>query len=175
MTLGETIQKGDQHITVTLHPEMYAQSALKQYKKTIKIIGSLLEAYSDRFVAVAELTRHGNIHYHAVVSWRAANEYAQDMFKDDMKSLSKIFGNIMFNDHVIENEKERQRVINYITKEIPKTQRILNKRRSKFQVEPYISWARSSERNPSYGQHVDYGCLDIINPEAVNVMDFDQL
>lgn len=187
MSLGEDMQKvgpqlandvliGQQHVTITLHPDMYAQRAISQYKKSIKVLAKLLEAYTDRFLVVAELTRNGNVHYHVVLTWRASNDLAREMFNDDMKSLHKMFGNILYNEHVIENEKERLRVWNYITKEIVKTKAIFNKRRAKFQVEPVISWARETERNTKYFQHVDFGCLDIIREDdAIEAMDFDKI
>lgn len=68
-------------LTVTLPPKLYKFSSVTQLEITNKILYSILNATTDDYFVLAEHTKQGNIHYHAMVTCSEKRRYVLLMNK----------------------------------------------------------------------------------------------
>lgn len=126
--LLSTVGINELFVTVTLLPYMYGEDARTQLKKTFQSIKDLLQIYSDKFLIVAELTKDGNIHYHASVKPRSNDmDYPDaiilDALKKHNKGKVKIFGRSQVDS---DNKYQVKTRFEYLTKDLNKTYKIVN-------------------------------------------------
>ncbi len=114
-------------ITFTLQPKSTLtkggskMNAKMQFKKTYQTAKDTLNFYTKSFVMVAELTKKGIIHYHAIAELNDNHQLAQAQITDSILQ-SKILGF-----HEIEPIKKLQDVKNYLFKDYLITMQIINK------------------------------------------------
>lgn len=109
--------------TITLRPKIFKYSSITQLELTLADIAKKLYRYTSHFVIVAELTKQGNVHYHAICSFSEA--YRKNLMVDAFKK-DKICGFIHTDGNVIEDMK---RVADYITKDVYNTIRVIRQHR----------------------------------------------
>lgn len=76
-------------ITQTLKPFMYADPAFVQFKKSYSLIQSVLNYLAYDYCLVAEITKEGNVHFHAWVIFTEGKDYS--MYADCIKQCG-VFG-----------------------------------------------------------------------------------
>jgi len=125
--LVSTVGPNELFVTVTLLPYMYGEDARTQLKKTFQPIKDLLQIYSDKYLIIAELTKDGNIHYHASLKPRLDLDYPDaiilDAIKKHNKRNQKLFGRSQVD---TESKYKIQTRFDYLTKDLNKTYKIVN-------------------------------------------------
>lgn len=114
-------------LCVTLQPALYKFCASKQLKLTLDKLVAFCRMFCSNIVCVAELTARINIHYHLLVKWSELNKYSRELFEDTIKT-STMFGNIKISP-ILKTVGESERYINYVLKEVEKTDSIINAKR----------------------------------------------
>lgn len=105
-------------VTITLKPRLYKYSFNTQYELSQREIAHMLTIHSNDFVMVAEATKSGNVHFHAIII--ADDIYHQvtiiNKFKKD-KNLGFI--------HIKEVNSDLSPIINYMLKDIHETYKLI--------------------------------------------------
>lgn len=109
-------------ITITIKPKLYQYSSVTQIELTNNILFDLLYKYTKDFYCVAEHTKAGNIHYHAVLEFDPS-VYGQRTLLINALKKTKIIGFFKLDTKSIE---ECERVANYMTKDLYETYKILH-------------------------------------------------
>lgn len=99
-------------ITVTLKPKVYKYSSITQLELTNNVLYQILYNCTDSFICVAEHTKQGNVHYHALVYFHTDSSFILLMNK---LRKQKEFGFIHTNGNIIQSHKECAK---YILKDI---------------------------------------------------------
>lgn len=111
-------------VCVTLKPELFKYCCARQLKYTIDKLCGFSRLFCGNIMCVAELTAKCNIHYHMLVKWSELNQYSRQLFEDTIKTHS-MFGNIMIS-KMLSTVAEATRYIDYLLKEVDKTDSIVN-------------------------------------------------
>lgn len=130
----ETINKmtdKTKHMTATItlkptcfnHPSGMGRNAKSQLMISQEKINNMISSVSDDYIMVAELTKNGNIHYHAIINFNKL-EYGKELFVDAGKN-SKIVGFTAITEANDENHFKKFK--EYILKDYEKTSNIINK------------------------------------------------
>jgi hypothetical protein len=99
--------------------------ASSQYKRSLKSLIELLKIFTDQFIIIPELTKAGNIHYHAIANFKRTMEYPKEQLIDCIK-IHKIIGTVYINPLPIP-AIEIQRTLDYMEKDYLKTYTIINR------------------------------------------------
>lgn len=126
----------DHFFTVTLNPVLYSHNARGQLKASIKQLEKLLTSLCKSYKFVAELTKLSNIHYHGILEFNDdIKDEGQFLFIDILKTLRTPKFTIIFGRSEIETIKCITDCENYIMKDVDKTERIINyKKTLKFDI-----------------------------------------
>lgn len=111
-------------VCVTLKPELFKYCCARQLKYTIDKLCGFSRLFCGNIICVAELTKKVNIHYHMLVKWSEVSPYSRQLFEDTIKTHS-MFGNIMIS-KMLSTVAEATRYIDYLLKEVDKTESIVN-------------------------------------------------
>lgn len=84
-------------LTVTLKPKLYKYSSITQLEVTNHTLYGILYTTADDFLCVAEHTKQGNIHYHAIVN--CSTKYSKILMLNKLKKAKEI-GFIKFDDEI---------------------------------------------------------------------------
>lgn len=109
-------------ITVTLKPKLYKFTAHTQYQITTYDMDKCIYQ-SDDYILVPECTKDGNIHYHAIVSFR--NALQRISFIDSVKK-NKTLGFIKLTPKPLDNKESFDRAYNYLLKDVHTTTKLVH-------------------------------------------------
>lgn len=121
--LYEAFKDACYSITFTLKPELYRNRARNQYIRTCPKVREILHMFTNQYILAPELTKQGNIHYHALVAFNSTMEYALEKLIDLMKYHKTL--TLYINNHVINNKDSWLRAYKYIVSEANKTSQII--------------------------------------------------
>ncbi|WP_445752223.1 MULTISPECIES: rolling circle replication-associated protein [Pseudomonadati] len=113
-------------ITITIRPNVITtpsgkkQTAKKQYQKTNQSLNNMLDAYTLDYIKIAELTKQGAIHYHALIQITDIN---QAVLTDCINS-SRFFGNTRIDDITTKTTDD---IKQYLLKDWNKTFYVVNR------------------------------------------------
>jgi len=136
MTLAQTIKNGmgshdgwinSSPVCITLNPALYKFCARRQLKYTLETLNDFMKMYCGSFLIIAELTQRVNIHYHLLCKWTDKYDYAREMFEDALKGQRQ-FGNTKISNPIL-TPTQYYNYLNYVLKEVDKTDRVLNNKR----------------------------------------------
>lgn len=125
--LVRTIQWSSQpwFITITLRPELYKLRVKAQYKKTIEHVKHILALATNKYVVIAETTKAGNIHYHALAEFKEGNTKLMASVIVDVIKGHKYLGNTKVNDTQV-SEDNMSRTVEYLFKSYQDTSTLVN-------------------------------------------------
>lgn len=112
-------------ITMTLKPEHYSLKLQKQYLLSLPYVKSILDSMCTKYILAPEITKAGNIHYHAVATFKEENSRMMAILLTDIVKTNKFIGNTKVNDKQVE-DKDLERTYDYISKEITQTEGLIN-------------------------------------------------
>lgn len=104
--------------TFTLKPKLYKYTSITQLELTNNELFSVLHQCSENFICVAEHTKAGNVHYHAIITFR---DNLQRLFLCNRIKKQRLFGFMKLDAEPISNI---QGVANYMTKDLYTTCKI---------------------------------------------------
>lgn len=117
--------------TMTLRPVMYKFTAREQFIKTKDIINNMFFGFATSIVA--ELTKENNIHYHAIVEIKSAD--------DRNKLLDRSRGSMIWGRKSCSQLVNEPKWITYILKDIVSTREIIKDHpliRDDLEIEDYV-------------------------------------
>lgn len=124
-------------VTFTLQPQLNGKGCRQQLRQTWKKANYELQRVCKSYHLVAELTKKCNIHYHAIIEFDINQFFSADelnlILQDNVKQ-SNVFGR--FDTELI---KSIENTTNYITKDLEKTNKIINPR-GKTPLDYKIEW-----------------------------------
>lgn len=115
--------------TVTINPSLNGMSIVTQITKTFSVIQNMMDVTELPYHYCYELTKQGNIHYHFLI-WCDDSSIEIPVIIDSYKrfrsKIGKKFYNL-FGFSKIEVCKDTKRVIDYIMKDVIKTEQIIRR------------------------------------------------
>lgn len=120
-TLEHAERKISYFLTVTLKPKLYKYCSITQLELTNNIVFGLLYRCTDSFVVVAEHTKAGNIHYHAIICLKS--DYQKIHLINSLKKRKEL-GFIHVDSNPVINPKD---VSEYLTKDLYTNHQIFRK------------------------------------------------
>ena len=112
-------------LTITLKQDLYKLKAKSQYKKTIDHVKHILNMATNKYVLNVELTKAGNIHYHAICEFKENNTKVMASIIVDVIKGHKYLGITKVNDTQVKPEN-MGRTIDYLFKEYNDTFTLVN-------------------------------------------------
>lgn len=120
-------------LTITLKPKLYTYQTITQYEMTINYISSILrQAKSGTYVT--EITKAGNIHYHAVIKTR---DKSNGIYIINAIRKNRLIG--FYKVKEIKDSKHLEDEFKYLHKDIKETARILHTRNYKPDIINYFN------------------------------------
>lgn len=124
LSLYDDFSQGDIYsVVVTLDPEIYKKRCRTQYRLTKDRLLPVCTHCSKHMIVVPELTEKCNVHYHCILSVEKGS-YDIDLLQDVLKG-TKWIGMVHVNSNKIMNQASFNRTIEYVFKEIKRTQALL--------------------------------------------------
>lgn len=112
-------------ITITLKPKLYKYSSITQLEITNHELYNILYCSTKDFIAVAEHTKQGNIHYHAIFS--AQTNVSNILLMNKLKK-NKNFGFIKFDGEI----KCKRSCAEYLYKDVYNTMHVCRSNKGGF-------------------------------------------
>lgn len=110
-------------ITQTLKPKFYKFNINLQRELTQNTIGQLLKEFSKEFILTCELTKQGNVHYHAIVVFKnsvSLIRFIEQTKKKNYIGMSRVTPAPILHDEGMVRSKE------YLIKDVDKTIKFIN-------------------------------------------------
>lgn len=122
-------------ITITLKPRLYKFQSMTQYEMSVNEVTAIL-CNSVRAVMGCELTKDGNVHYHAIVKFR--DKLNRINVVNCLRRKKNLIGYYKLTDNAISHTDNLERSIRYLTKDLLDTQNILHTRNYKPEIIKFI-------------------------------------
>lgn len=122
--------------TFTLLPALYNQTARMQFKKTYSMLISRLKANTLKYFVVVELSKDGNVHYHASCSFD--DDISPMLLTDSLKG-SKVFGRSEIDFKHVQDDAR----FDYMTKTLRSVYQVINNKKTQIFV-PWEYWVKPS-------------------------------
>lgn len=127
-------------VTFTLQPSMNGKGCRQQLRQSFKPVLTELQKVSNQYFIVAELTKKANIHYHAVIQFNETEHFTKDdlslILQDNCKS-HKYIGRME-----CEPIKDTARVMDYLIKDLERTDKVVNNNKNKTTLDIKHYWER---------------------------------
>lgn len=119
------IEKSEQtrFITFTLKPKYYKFKSNMQRELTQHEICSKLREYTTEFVMTCELTKQGNIHYHAIAVFKNQVQFIK---WNDLLKGKRSLGYHRVTPNAITQDENMVRSKEYLLKDLEQTSKIIN-------------------------------------------------
>lgn len=152
-------------ITITLSPKMYRRTTRKQFDVAVSYLHNITSS-GVRVFYFPEITQKGNVHFHGVIHGNKV-EIVQHL--DRLKKFVNTFGFINITEKPIESDGSKQRVIDYLIKEVQETRKILHICFTKMFIYSIINDKTYDEDDKIYIQRDMNGLDEILIEEQTHL------